>query len=93
MQLENLVRNLTIHEMRLKEHKKRLYQDSKEDQVALKAKKGKAKMESSSNYDDEEDDAEVNLLIKGFNTFFKSKKGQNFLYSKRRQFNNRISRK
>lgn len=71
--LTNLVGDLTIHEIRLKEHQRRMSQDPKEDPVALKAKKSKAKIKSISMSDDERNDVRVNLLVIGFNIFFKTK--------------------
>lgn len=45
MLLKNVVGDLTIHEMRLKEHKKQQDSGSKENPIALKAKKGMAMVE------------------------------------------------
>lgn len=41
--------------------------------MALKAKKSKAKIKSISMSDDEKNDVRVNLLVIGFNIFFKTK--------------------
>lgn len=60
-------------------------QNSKEDTVADKAKKGKVKTESNSS-SDEEDDAEDSLPFKGFKSFFNSMEGQKVLKNKRKQF-------
>lgn len=91
-----------MHETRLKEQKKKMLKAAtkedpvdlkakKGDPVALKAKKGKAIIKSSSSFDNNQDDTEFSLLVIVFKTFFKSKEGQKFLLSKRRQFN-KVSR-
>lgn len=64
MLLKNVVGDLTIHEMRLKKHKKQQDSGSKDNPIALKAKKGKAMVELSSSSNDEQDDVETSLLVK-----------------------------
>lgn len=53
--------------MRLKKRKKRLELGTKEDPLALKAKKGN-EIKSCSSSKDEQDNAEASLLVKGFMT-------------------------
>lgn len=89
IELENLVCYLRGRETRMKECKKRLEQDINKNLVALKVKKGKAKIELSTSYDDEKDDPRASLLVKCFKTFLKTKEGEKFLRNKKRQSNNR----
>lgn len=61
--------------------------------MALKVKKCKVKIGSNSCSENKKDDVEANLLVQCFKTFFKSKEGGKFWWSKQRKSNNKISRK
>lgn len=75
LQFKNLFRNLTTHETRLKERRKWLEQNSKEDLIA--------KMEPSSIPNDEDDHGEANLLVKNLK-IFQTKEGKKFLKNKKK---------
>lgn len=67
--------------------KKRKRYGIMKDLIALKVKKGKETIKSSSSLENKWDDAEASLLVKSFKIFFKLDEGQKFLHNICKLFN------